>query len=101
MTRVWVSFEPDWSEFVVWGSEVDALRFAVGHSLRVAELPVGVPVKAYLADPGRFDAAIAEDEGRRGAGVCKHPRAVRISTMGGSRQLLCPDCDEVVEVSGE
>lgn len=47
---VWVAYYGDWSAFVVYETEVDALREAVHgtHGDRVTYVPYGEPVRHYI-----------------------------------------------------
>lgn len=38
---VWLAYYSDWSAFMVFAAEVDALRYAVAHSMQVAYLRYG------------------------------------------------------------
>lgn len=58
----WVTYYADWSEFVVFDSEIDALREAVygSHGDLVLYVPYGEPVRHYVTQAARL--ALPEQE---------------------------------------
>jgi hypothetical protein len=53
---VWVTYYSDWSEFIIYDSEIDALREAVhgSHGDLVMYVPYGEPVRDYVGQAARL-----------------------------------------------
>lgn len=45
---VWVAYHFDWSEFAIFAEEIQALRFAVQHSMQCERIPYGVGVREFV-----------------------------------------------------
>jgi hypothetical protein len=45
LTRVWLAYYDDWSAMAVFMTEVEALRYAVEHSMRAKEVRFGIDLR--------------------------------------------------------
>ena len=48
--RIWCAYETDGSEFVLFGTELDALRYAAHHHMDCRAVRFGVPLREQVKD---------------------------------------------------
>jgi hypothetical protein len=49
--QIWCAYEPDGSEFVLFGAELAALRYATEHHMSCRAVRFGVPLREQVKGP--------------------------------------------------